>query len=80
MPGVGAPYWIFRHFLSPITSRDAMVVLQWLLSGISVYLLALIALRFTGSRITALITYVLFLLSTFSSWYDTSMSSDSLAA
>lgn len=80
MPGVGAPYWMFRQFLSPIASRDAMVVLQWLLSGISVYLLALIALRFTGSHTTALITYALFLLSTFSSWYDTSMSSDSLAA
>ena len=79
MPGVGVPYWAFRLFLDPVASRDAMVVLQWLLSGISVYVLALLALRLTGSHTTALITYSLFLLSTFSSWYDTSMSSDSLA-
>lgn len=80
MPGVGAPYWIFRLFLDPIGSRDGMVVLQWLLSGLSVLLLAMLGLRLTGSVAAALSVYVLFLLSTFSSWYDTSMSSDSLAA
>ncbi len=80
MPGVGAPYFVFRMFLSRVASRDAMVVFQWFLSGISVYLLALIALRMSGSVRAAWATYVLFGFSTFSSWYDSSMSSDSLAA
>jgi len=79
MPGVGGPYLMFRQFLSKTDSRDAMVVLQWLFSGISVYLLALTALRFTGSTTAAWTTYVFFLLSTYSSWYDSTMASDSLA-
>lgn len=49
MPGVGAPYWIFRQFLSQTASYKAMVALQWLLSGLSVLLLALLALRLTLS-------------------------------
>lgn len=79
MPGIGVPYFLFRQVLGPVASRDAMVVLQWLLSGISVYLLALIALRITGSKTVALTTYVIFLVSTFTSWHDTSLSTDSLA-
>ncbi len=79
MPGVGAPYWLFRQFLDIPASRDALVVLQWFLSGLSVYLLGLVALRLTDSHRTALATYGLFLFSTFTSWHDTSMSSDSLA-
>ena len=79
LPGVGVPYWIFRSVLDPSTSRDALVILQWLLSGISVYLLALITLRWSGSIRAAWVVYVLFLLSAYSSWYDPSISSDSLS-
>lgn len=79
MPGVAAPYWIFRQFLGVGMSRDAMVILQWLLSGLNVYVLALIALRLTGSQTTALIVYSAYLLSTYSSWFDSSIASDSLA-
>ncbi|HQW39930.1 MAG TPA: hypothetical protein PK149_02095 [Flavobacteriales bacterium] len=79
MPGVGAPYWIFRQFLSQTASYKALVALQWLLSGLSVLLLALLALRLTGSHRAALATYILFLLSTYTSWYDTALSSDSLS-
>jgi len=79
MPGVGAPYWVFRHFLSQTASYEAMVVLQWFLSGLSVLLLALMAQRLTGSHRAALATYILFLLSTYTSWYDTALSSDSLS-
>lgn len=79
MPGVAAPYWVFRQFLDVGMSRDAMVILQWLLSGLNVYVLALIALRLTGSQTTALIVYSAYLLSTYSSWFDSSIASDSLA-
>lgn len=80
MPGVGAPYLLFRLFLGPVGGRDAMVVLQWMLSGLSVLLLTLLGVRLTGSARAGWAVYILFLLSTFSSWYDTSMSSDSLAS
>jgi hypothetical protein len=80
MPGVGAPYWIFRQFLGVDASRDAMVILQWLLSGISVYLLAKLALRISGSEKVALATYALFLFSITTSSYDAILLSDSLAA
>lgn len=79
LPGVGVPYWFFRQVLDPRASRDALVVFQWLLSGISVYLLALITLRWSGSTRAAWAVYVLFLLSAYSSWYDPSISSDSLS-
>lgn len=79
MPGVGAPYWVFRQFLDVGTSRDAMVVLQWALSGLNVLLLALIALRMTGSDRVALLVYTAFLLSANSSWFDAMIASDSLA-
>jgi len=79
MPGVAAPYWIFRQFLDVGMSRDAMVILQWLLSGLNVYVLALIALRLTGSQTTALIVYAAYLSSAYSSWFDSSIASDSLA-
>lgn len=79
MPGVGAVYWVFRQFLDIGASRDAMVVLQWLLSALSVYLLALLAMRISGSQRLGFLVYVLFLLSAYSSWYDPFISSDSWA-
>lgn len=79
MPGVAAPYWIFRQFLEVGASRDAMVLLQWLLSGINVYLLALIAWRMTGSERIALLVFLTFLASAYSSWFDPIIASDSLS-
>lgn len=79
MPGVGASYWLFRQFLDQGSSRDAQVVLQWCLSGLNVYLLALLAWRMSGSERTALAVYGAFLLSANSSWFDSNIASDSLA-
>lgn len=79
MPGVAAPYWLFRQFFDVGGSRDALVLLQWLLSGINVYVLALIALRMTGSERIALMVYATFLASAYSSWFDPVIASDSLS-
>lgn len=79
MPGVAAPYWLFRQFLDVGASRDAMVLLQWLLSALNVYVLALIALRMSGSERVALVVFAAFLLSANSSWFDAMIASDSLA-
>jgi len=79
MPGVGVPYWVFRQFGDRHAGMDAMVVFQAVLSGIGVYLIALLGLRLSGSYTTAVLLYILALVSTYSCWYDTSMSSDSLS-
>ncbi len=79
LPGVGVPYWMFRLVMGPEAARDALAILQWLLSGISVYVLALITLRWTGSVRTSLVVYALFLASAYSSWFDPAISSDSLS-
>lgn len=79
MPGVGAPYWVFRQFLDVGNSRDTVVVLQWLLSALAAYLLGLLAERFSGSGRMGLAVYALFLASAYASWYDASIASDSLS-
>lgn len=79
MPGLGAPYFLFRLLLSPEASRQALVVLQWLLSGLSTYVLALLAWRLTGRHLAGLVVYAVFLVSAYSSWYDGVIASDSLA-
>ncbi|MBL7938028.1 MAG: glycosyltransferase family 39 protein [Flavobacteriales bacterium] len=79
MPGVGIPYWLFRQLGDRHSGMDGMVVFQMILSGIGVYLVALLGLRLSGSHPTAVLLYALALVSTYSCWYDTSISSDSLA-
>lgn len=79
MPGVGAPYYLFRQFMDSGASRDAYVVLQWLLSSISVVVLAHLAWLLTGRRRVSLLVYGLFLISTFTSIYDPAIGSDSLS-
>lgn len=79
MPGVGAPYWVFRQFFDVGAARDAMVIMQWLLSGLAVYLLARLAQWLSGSTRVALVTYGLFLFSTSTSVFDPVLTSDSLA-
>jgi hypothetical protein len=79
MPGVGAPYFLLRQFLSPEASRQAMVVMQWLLSGITTYILALLAWRLTGRHLAGLVVYIVFLVSAYSAWFDSVISSDSLS-
>lgn len=79
MPGIAVPYWIFRQFLDVGSSRDALVILQWLLSGINVYVLGLLALRMSGSDRVAQVVYWAFLASAYSSWFDPVIASDSLS-
>ncbi|MFN3875686.1 MAG: hypothetical protein ACK4L7_07225 [Flavobacteriales bacterium] len=56
-----------------------LVVLQWLLSGLSAYVLALLAWRLTGRHLSGLIVFAVFLVSAYSAWYDVVIGSDSLA-
>jgi len=79
MPGVAAPYYVFRQFMDSGMSRDAYVTLQWLLSSISVVLLAHLAWLVTGRRRVFLLVYLVFLGSTFTSLYVPVIGSDSLA-
>lgn len=80
MPGVGVPYLALRTFLDKRDARDGLVVLQWLLSSVSAYVLALVALRWTGSDRIGLVVFALYLLSAYTAWHDAAIASDSLAA
>lgn len=79
MPGVGAPYFLFRQLWAPAGARDAYIVLQVLLSSIAVVLLALLALRVSGRKRIFYAVFLLFLISTYTSLYDATLGSDSLA-
>ena len=80
MPGVGAPYFLLRQFLGPEASRQAMVVLQWLLSGFTTFLLGKLAWRLTGRHLIGLAVYTVYLVSAYSAWYDPVISSDSFSS
>jgi len=79
MPGVAAPYYLFRQLMDSGSSRDAYVVLQWLLSSVSVVILAHLAWLVTGRRRVFVLVYLVFLASTFTSLYVPAIGSDSLA-
>ena len=80
MPGVGAPYYLLRQFLGPQGSRQAVVLLQWLLSGFTAYLLGKVAWRLTGRHAIGLAVYAVYLLSAYSAWYDPVIASDSFSS
>ena len=70
MPGYGFLYFFFRLVFSQVIACNILVLLQYILAGISVYYLALSArIIFKNDRLFYLV-YFLFLFSTYSNYYD----------
>jgi len=70
MPGYGFTYLLIRLLFSPGYSCNILIVLQFFLTGISVYYLAMIArIIFKNDKIFYVCFY-LFLLSAYSNFYD----------
>ena len=70
MPGYGSVYLLFRLAFSQAVACNLLILLQFILAGISVYYLALIAkCIFKNDRIFYVCFY-LFLVSTYSNYYD----------
>ncbi len=70
MFGYGLPYFAFRWFLAKPAALNAMIVAQLLVSSLSVYLLALLALRLFGSFRSFVFTFFGYFLVPVVSYYD----------
>lgn len=80
MPGYGAIYLAFRLVLNPVASCNCMIIVQWLLSGISVYYLALTARSIFKSDRIFYLTFYLYLVCTFSNFFDAYLCTESLCS
>ena len=70
MFGYGLPYLAFRWFLAKPAALNAVIVAQLLVSSLSVYLLALLALRLFGSLRSFVCTFFGYFLVPIVSYYD----------
>jgi len=70
MFGYGLPYFAFRWFLAKPAALNAVIVGQLLISSLSVYLLALLALRLFGSLRGFVCTFFGYFLVPIVSYYD----------
>jgi hypothetical protein len=70
MPGFAAPYILFRIALSKAAAQSAMVLLQIVLSAVSVVASAWLAFRLTRLNVAFLLVFVALGFSEFTSSYD----------
>ena len=80
MPGYGATYLAFRLFLGATASKSALALLQVVLSGVSVYYLALSAFLLFRHRNVFLAALMLYGANLFVSVWDNYILTESLAA
>lgn len=70
MPGYGFIYFLIRLLFSQKYSCDILIILQFFLAGLSVYYLAMIAKTIFKSDKIFYVCFYLFLVSTYSNFYD----------
>jgi hypothetical protein len=80
LPGYGAIYLPFRLFFSAATACNIIIIIQLLLTSISVYVLALIAKSIFKSDNFFYATFYLFAISTYSNIADTNLMPEGLTA
>ncbi len=80
MPGYGVIYLFFRVLFSPDYSCNMLLVLQFILAGVSVYYLALTARAIFKNDKIFYISFYLFLFSTYSNFYDGWLLTESLCS
>ena len=78
MPGYGAVYLLFRLFFSQAGACNSLLVLQLILAASSVYYLALAAKYLFKKDSVFYAVFYLFLLSSFSNFFDAYIGSESL--
>ena len=79
MPGYGGIYLAFRFFTDTHTAKNLLVLLQIVLSGVSIYYLSLTAYRICPRKLTFYFCFVLYASSAFVSMYDGYLLSESLS-
>ncbi|NNM95713.1 MAG: hypothetical protein HKL88_09695 [Bacteroidia bacterium] len=70
MPGYGIVYFFFRLFASKAAACNLVIVCQFALAALCVYLLALTAIRLFKKRQAFYICFYLMLVSSYSNFYD----------
>lgn len=80
MPGYGVFYLLFRLIFGQAGACNGLIILQLVLAAISVYCLALTAQNLTKKVSAFYITFYLFLICTFSNFYDAYIGSESMCA
>ena len=80
LPGYGAVYLLVRLFTEPPLTYDVIVVLQFLVAAVSMYVLPRIVYRITGSRKLFLATLLLYVASISVHWYDGVILTESFCA
>jgi len=80
MPGYGIVYLLPRLLTNQMNACNILLIIQLVISIISVYLLAEIAFRIFKSKIAFILTALVYALNFCVSDYDTILSADSLAA
>ncbi len=70
LPGYSVVYFLFRLICSPQPAAYCVIVLQFLLSSLSVYVLALTSSKIFDSKRAFYITYCLYVLAVFPGFFD----------
>jgi hypothetical protein len=78
MPGYGFWYSLLLIVFPKVWALNFLILFQAICSGIGVYLLSVLGAKVTGSKAVFLISYVLLLGTTYTSWYDHYLMSESL--
>jgi hypothetical protein len=79
MPGYGFVYLIFRLLFSQTISCNLLILSQYLVAALSVYYLALAAKNIFNSTRIFYFTFYLFLISTYSNFYDSWLMTESFS-
>lgn len=80
MPGYGLPYLLLRLLFRQDLALDLLIVLQLLLSAVSVYALALVARRATGDERAFGLAFLVYAVSNYVSLFDTILLTESFCA
>jgi|GEM_PF-711114 len=80
LPGFGIIYLIFRLLFSYTTTYDTIVIIQLVVSSVSVYCLALLARLVLKSDRPFYLTFYMFLTSNYSNYYDICLMTESLSS
>jgi hypothetical protein len=70
MPGYGIPYLLLRYVFPQNTALLFLIFFQFILSSVSVYLLAKTSLIFTGNKKSFYFSFLVFSLSIYTGLYD----------
>lgn len=80
MPGYGVLYLPLYFLFSKATACNLVIIIQLILSALSVYVLALISKLLFKNNLMFYLTFYIYLISRFSSTYDSFLLTDSLTA